>query len=271
MAEITAAMVKALREETGQGMMECKKALGETSGDIQAAKDLLRARGLLKAEKKSARAASEGLVEIVISPDGAAGTMVEVNCETDFCARNDVFRTMVTEVAKEAAKGAPGEVPASGPITTRVQQAFDKIGENMRFVRGVKLAGQQVGGYKHHNGKVGVLVAIQGKLEPTLLSELCMHIAFHRPMGIKASDIPAEVLEREKAVAKAQAIEQGKPEAIAEKMVVGKVRKFCEENCLLEQKFIKDDEKTVKQVIGSADVLGFARYEVGETSVETLG
>jgi elongation factor Ts len=152
-----------------------------------------------------------------------------------------------------------------------VQQAFDKIGENMRFVRGVKLAGQQVGGYKHHNGKVGVLVAIQGKLEPTLLSELCMHIAFHRPMGIKASDIPAEVLEREKAVAKAQAIEQGKPEAIAEKMVVGKVRKFCEENCLLEQKFIKDDEKTVKQVIGSADVLGFARYEVGETSVETLG
>ena len=271
MPEITAAMVKALREETGQGMMECKKALTEKNGDMQAAKDLLRARGLVKAEKKAARAASEGLIEMIISPDGASGTMVEVSCETDFTARNaDVFQPMVKDVAVLADKGRPGEVAASAEITSCVQQAFEKISENMKFIRGVKLAGQQVGGYKHHNNKVGVLVALKGKVEPTLLNELCMHIAFHRPIGIKAEDIPADVIEHEKAVAKAQAIEQGKPEAIAEKMVVGKVRKFCEENCLLEQKFIKDEEKTVKQVLAGAEVLAFARYEVGETSVASL-
>ncbi len=270
MAEITASMVKNLREETGQGMMECKKALAETKGDMQAAKDLLRARGLVKAEKKAARAASEGLVDIVTSTDGKTGTMVEVTCETDFTARNDVFKGMVADVANMAAKASAGEVAASAEMTAAVQAAFDKIGENMKYVRGVKVAGEQVGGYKHHNGKVGVLVALKGKVTPTLLSELCMHIAFHRPIGIKAEDIPAEVIEHEKAVAKAQAIEQGKPEAIAEKMVVGKVRKFCEENCLLEQKFIKDEEKTVKQVLGGAEVLAFARYEVGETSATTL-
>ena len=267
MAEITAELVKKLREETGQGMMECKKALAETRGDIQAAKDLLRARGLVKAEKKAARAASEGLVEIVIHPGATSGTMVEVNCETDFTARNEVFRAMVAEVARMSAQAATGPVNVTGSITARVQQAFEKIGENMKYVRGIKLAGEQVGGYKHHNGKVGVLVALKGKLEPTLLSELCMHIAFHRPMGIRTEDIPADVLEHEKAVAKAQAIEQGKPEAIAEKMVIGKVRKFCEENCLLEQKFIKDEEKSVKQVIGNAQILAFARFELGETNV----
>jgi elongation factor Ts len=264
MAEITAAMVKTLREETGQGMMECKKALGETAGDMQAAKDLLRARGLMKAEKKSVRAASEGLIEIIINPDGASGTMVEVNCETDFCARNEVFRMMVTDVAKEAAKGPAGPVAASGALTSRVQQAFDKISENMRFVRGVKLAGQQVGGYKHHNGKVGVLVAIKGKVDPTVLSELCMHIAFHKPMGIKAEDIPADVIEHEKAVAKAQAIEQGKPEAIAEKMVIGKVRKFFEEHCLNLQPFIKDDKKRVKDILPKGvTIKSFVRYQLG--------
>ena len=266
MAEITAAMVKALREDTGQGMMECKKALAETRGDMQAAKDLLRARGLMKADKKSARATGEGLIEIVVAPGATSGTMVEVSCETDFCARNDVFRATVGEVARMAAQAAPGPVAATGSINARVQQAFAQIGENMKYVRGVKLAGEQVGGYKHHNAKVGVLVALKGRLEPTLLSELCMHIAFHRPMGIRAEDIPADVIEHEQAVAKAQAIEQGKPEAIAEKMVVGKVRKFCEENCLLEQKFIKDEEKTVKQVLGAAQVLAFARFEVGQTA-----
>jgi len=263
MAEITAAMVKALREETGQGMMECKKALGETNGDIEAAKDWLRARGMVKAQGKSSRAATEGLVEILIDGGGRSATMVEVACETDFCARNDVFRAAVAQVAKMAAAGPAGEVDPSSQITATVQQAFEKIGENMHFVRGVKLEGEQAGGYKHHNNKVGVLVALGGRVEPTLLSELCMHVAFHAPMGIRAEDIPAAVIEREKAVAKAQAIEQGKPEAIAEKMVIGKIRKFREQNCLLEQPFIKDEQRTVKQVLGGVQVLAFARYEVG--------
>ena len=262
MAEISASMVKALREETGQGMMECKKALQETHGDVSAAKDLLRARGQVKAEKKSARAASEGLVEIVLA--GKAATMVEVACETDFCARNDEFRSMVGEVAAMAAAAAAGEIPASDKITRRVQQTFEKIGENMRYVRGVKIEGAAVGSYKHHNNKVGVLVAVDSPLDAALLSELCMHIAFHNPMGIAAEDIPAEVMAKEKEIAIAQAMEQGKPKDIAEKMVVGKLRKFQEQNCLLEQPFIRDETKKVKELLGKAKVLAFARFEVGQ-------
>ena len=266
MAEITAAMVKALRDGTGQGMMECKKALAEADGDIEAAKDILRARGLVKAETKSARAASEGLVEIVVDEDGKGATMVEVSSETDFCARNEVFRTMVADVARLAAAGAVGEVAPTEEIAASVQQAFEKIGENMRFVRGVKIAGGQVGTYKHHNNKIGVTAAIEGQLDPQLLTELCMHIAFHAPIGITADDIPAKVIEREKAVAKAQAVEQGKPENIAEKMVTGKLRKFCQQNCLLEQPFIRDEDRTVKEVLGEAKIVAFARYEVGRAA-----
>jgi len=264
MAEITAALVKALREATGQGMMECKKALTETDGDIEQAKDLLRARGQLKAEKKAARATSEGLVELVT--DGDSVTMVEVVCETDFTARNDEFKTMVADVANLAAAAPTGQIAATGEIAGRVQAAFEKIGENMGYTRGVKLTGDQVGGYKHHNNKVGVAVALTGSLDETVLNELCMHIAFHNPMAVAADDIPDEVIEREKAVAKAQAMEEGKPEQIAEKMVIGKIRKFRERNCLLEQPFIKDENKTVKEVLGDAKIAAFVRYEVGEVS-----
>ncbi len=264
MAEITAAMVKALRDETAQGMMACKKALVEANGDLGAAKDLLRARGLIKAESKAARTASEGLIEIVA--DNATATMVEVSCETDFCARNNVFKATVAEVAKLAAAAECGDIAATDAIRNTVQAAFEKIGENMSYVRGVKLTGDQVGTYKHHNNKVGAVVAIEGQLDPAVLGELCMHVAFHAPMGIDESDIPAETIEHEKAVAKAQAIEQGKPEAIAEKMVVGKVRKFCQQNCLLSQPFVKDEDRTVGEVIGRAKVLAFARYQVGEAA-----
>lgn len=267
MAEITAAMVKSLREETGQGMMECKKALEETHGDLQAARDLLRTRGQLKAEKKAARAATEGLVDIVVADDRKSVTMVEVSCETDFCARNDVFKEMVADVARLASRQQPGQTQAADDIRGAVQGAFNKIGENMSFVRGIRFAGDQVGAYKHHNGKVGVIVAIEGQVDAGLLAEVCMHIAFHNPMGISRADIAADVVEREKAIAKAQAMEQGKPEQIAEKMVVGKVNKFYQENCLLEQPFVKDETRTVKQVLGSATVKAFARFEVGGASV----
>jgi len=264
MAEITAAMVKALRDETAQGMMACKKALVEADGDLQAAKDLLRARGLVKAENKAVRAASEGLIEIIT--DEASATMIEVSCETDFCARNDVFKATVAAVAKLAAAAEPGEIAATEAITSTVQGAFEKIGENMSYVRGVKLTGEKVGTYKHHNSKVGAVVAIEGQLDPAVLGELCMHVAFHAPMGIDESDIPAETIEHEKAVAKAQAVEQGKPEAIAEKMVVGKVRKFIQQNCLLSQPFVKDEDRTVREVLGGAKVLAFTRYQVGEAA-----
>ncbi len=263
MAKITASMVKALREQTGQGMMDCKKALGETDGDVDAAKDLLRARGQVKAEKKATRSASEGLVQMLAEPDNKAITMVEVACETDFCSRNDQFKTMVADVTTMAAAAPAGDVAATDEITACVQTAFEKIGENMRYVRGVKIAGEQVGSYKHHNNKVGVVLAVDKAIDAEILSQLCMHIAFHNPMGISIDDIPADVLDREKAVAKAQAVEEGKPEEIAEKMVVGKIRKFCQQNCLLEQPFIKDETQTVKQVLGDANIAGFARFEVG--------
>ncbi len=269
MADITATMVKALREETGQGMMECKKALVETGGDIEAAKDLLRARGLVKAEKKAVRATSEGRLEVLIAEDGASGVMVEVSCETDFTARNDEFSEMVGQVGAMAASAPAGEISATDEMAATVQAAFEKIGENMGYVRGIKLEGSQVGMYKHHNNKVGAMVAIDGQLAPETLTELCMHVAFHSPIGITTDDIPAELIEKEKAVAKAQAMEEGKPEEIAEKMVIGKVRKFCQQNCLLEQDFIKDETKAVKEVLGDAKVLAFVRYSVGESAAAT--
>lgn len=268
MAEITAGMVKALREETGQGMMECKKALAETNGDVQAARDLLRTRGQIKAEKKAARATKEGLIEIVIGDGGKSATMVEVACETDFCARNDVFKAMAKTVAQLASQASPGPVPATPAITDAVQNAFNQIGENMSYVRGIKLAGDIVGVYKHHNSRVGVMVAVQGQVDPTALSEICMHVAFHAPMGISRDDIAPEVIEHEKVIAKAQAIEQGKPEEIAEKMVVGKINKFYKDNCLLEQPFVKDETKTIQQVIGQAKITAVARFEVGETAAD---
>jgi elongation factor Ts len=256
-------MVKALREATGQGMMECKKALQEAGGDAEAAVDLLRSRGKMKAEKKAARTTSEGLVEMYIARDGSSVTMVEVVCETDFCARNAEFRTMVADVAGMAAEMPEGDIVATDAINARVQRAFEKIGENMRYTRGARLTGQTVGSYKHHNNKVGVVLALDGKLDATTVNELCMHIAFHNPMGVSADDIPDEVIEHEKVIAKAQAMEEGKPEAIAEKMVAGKVRKFCQQNCLLEQPFIKDETRTVKEVLGKVKIIGFVRYEVG--------
>ena len=261
MAEITASMVKALREETGQGMMECKKALQEANGDVEAARDLLRKKGLVKAEKKAERATSEGLVAIN-KLDGAA-VMVEVRCETDFCARNDEFQAMVAKVADLAAEQPAGEVQATDAIKDAVQAALAKIGENMSFARGVKIAASKIGTYLHHNKKVGVVVGVEGEVSEETLSDLCMHIAFADPMGISSDDIPAEMVEKEREFAKQEAIDSGKPAEIAEKMVEGKIRKFLAERALVEQPFIRDDKKKVKDILGDAKVTAFARYAVG--------
>ncbi|MCK4601292.1 MAG: translation elongation factor Ts [Phycisphaerae bacterium] len=265
MAEITAAMVKALRDETSQGMMECKKALTEAGGDVEAAKDILRKKGLATAEKKAARTTSEGFIGIAAADDNAAAAMVEVRCETDFCARNDVFRDTVVAVAKLALEGGDGPVAATEAIGETVQQALSKIGENMSYSRGIKISAGRVGAYLHHNGKVGVLLGVNGELSDETLNDLCMHIAFTDPIGITGEDIPAELVEKEKAFAKTQAVESGKPEDIAEKMVAGKVKKFLAANAFLEQPFVRDDKKKVKDVLGSAKVTAFARFAVGAT------
>ncbi|MDY7009157.1 MAG: translation elongation factor Ts [Planctomycetota bacterium] len=263
MAEITAKMVKALRDETGQGMMDCKKALAETGGDVEAAVELLRKKGMAAAETKAARTAAEGLVAIRQANGSAA--MVEVVCETDFCARNDEFRAMVGNVAALAvgAEG-DGEIQATDEITAAVQDCFNKIGENMRYVRGVKVSAPKVGSYTHHNGKVGVLVGIDGEIDSQTLSDLCMHIAFANPMGLTKDDVPADLVEKEKRIATEQAIESGKPKEIAEKMVGGKINKFLAANSLLEQPFVRDEKKKVKDILGAAKITTFARFQVGQ-------
>jgi len=263
MAEITAAMVKALREETGQGMMECKKALQETDGDTAAAQDLLRKKGAVKAEKKADRSTAEGLVRIHTADDGSTVTMVEIQCETDFCARNDEFRAMADAVADLAAAQPAGDIAATDEMATTVQDCLNKIGENMSYTRGVKLAGKAVGSYLHHDDKTGVVVALDGEADGDLLAKLCQHIAFADPMGISADDVPADLVEKERKFATEEAAESGKPAEIVEKMVEGKVRKFLAASALLEQPFVHDEKKKVKDVLGGATVTAFARYKVG--------
>ncbi len=262
MAEITATQVKALRDMTGQGMMECKKALTEVAGDIDAAVNLLRKRGLAQAEKKAVRKATEGLVT-VHAQDGKAA-MVEVVCETDFCARNEVFQSMVQKIAELAGAAGDGPVEATDEINQAVQECFNTIGENMRYSRGVNISAATVGHYIHHNSKVGVLVGVEGEIAPETLSDLCMHIAFSDPLGLSVDDVPADVVEREKLLASEQAAESGKPPQVVEKIVTGKVSKFLAANALLEQPFVKDEKKKVKDVLGSAKVTAFARFVVGE-------
>jgi elongation factor Ts len=263
MAEITAALVKSLREATGQGMMECKKALGETNGDFEAAKDILRKKGLVTAEKKAGRATGEGLVAIAVSGDRASAAMVEVRCETDFCARNDVFRGMVNQVASMALAAPAGAVAETEAIGTAVKGALAKIGENMGYSRGIKIAASHIGTYVHHNGKVGVLVGVEGDVTEETLSDLCMHIAFANPVAISKDDVPAELVAKERKFAAEQAAESGKPASIVEKMVEGKVNKFLADNALIEQPFVRDDKKKVKDILGKAKVTAFARFAVG--------
>jgi elongation factor Ts len=265
MAEITAAAVKALREETSQGMMECKKALIEANGDVEAAKDLLRKKGLATAEKKAARVTKEGLVHIIVDEAAKSVAMVEVQCETDFCARNDEFQGMVKELAGEALEAAPGPVDATSKMSDRLQQTLAKIGENMSYARGVKLEATKIGTYLHHNGKVGVVVGVDRDVDDETLTGLCMHIAFSDPMGINPDDVPADVVEKERKFAIEQAVASGKPQEIAEKMVAGKMRKFMEENALMEQNYVRDEKVKIKDLLGGAQVVGFARFAVGET------
>ncbi|MGC9453298.1 MAG: translation elongation factor Ts [Phycisphaerae bacterium] len=264
MAEITAATVKALREETGQGMMDCKKALQEADGDFDAARDILRKKGLATAEKKAARATSEGLIGISVADDKTSAAMVEVQCETDFCARNDVFRNMVQRVADMAmASDASGEVTPSDEMNSAVQEALTQIGENMSVARAVRISAPRVETYLHHNGKVGVIIGVEGEASDETLNDLCMHIAFADPMGINPDDIPTDLVEKEKQFAREEAADSGKPADIVEKIVTGKVRKFLEANALLEQPFVRDDKKKVKDILGDAKVTAFARFAVG--------
>ncbi len=272
---VTASLVKELREKTGAGMMDCKKVLTETDGDLEKAAELLRERGIAKAAKKSGRVAAEGLVEAFISEDGKVGAIVEVNAETDFVAKNEEFKTFVMDVAKQVVKNNPATVEAllaepsiavEGKTVNEV--LVDKIatiGENMtirRFARFETTDGL-VEKYIHGDGKIAVLVNMKNA-NKELAKDVCMQIAAARPEFIDRDAVPAERLEKEKEILKAQTMNEGKPEAIAEKIVMGRINKFYEEICLVDQEFVKDPSMKVSQILKDAKVVEFARFEKGE-------
>jgi len=271
---ITAKEVNDLRSKTGLGMMECKTALTEAGGDIQKAVDLLRTKGIIKMEGRTDRASSEGRIGVAVAPDKTKGAIVEINTETDFTAKSDVFKAMVDKVVAEALKGGGGEVAKSAAIQSAIDDVRLTTKENVQFARGRVLGGTpgaRVGGYTHFTGKVGVLIEVHAEggatVSDELLADLCMHVAAGVPaipLGVNESDVPADVLEKEKQIAKAQALEQGKPEQIAEKMVVGKIRKFYEDHVLTQQLFVKDDKKRIKELLPKGvTIKSFVRYQVG--------
>jgi elongation factor Ts len=283
MAEITAALVKDLREKTGAGMMDCKRALSENGGDLETAIDWLRKKGLAAAAKKSGRVAAEGLVGVASAPGRAA--MVEVNAETDFVARNETFQAFVEAVAKialeqgqdlDAIKAAP--FPGTGrTVAEELTHLVATIGENMNIRRAVVLSVGQgvVATYVHSAlrpglGKIGVLAAIEGPGELATLEALGrqvgMHVAASRPEALDITGVDPAALEREKAVLSEQARASGKPEPIIEKMVEGRIRKYYEDVVLLEQVWVHDGESRVKAVVQKAGVklTGFARFQLGE-------
>ena len=271
MAQITAAMVKDLRERTGAGMMDCKKALVETNGDEKAAADWLREKGIAMAAKKSGRIAAEGAVAAYVSKDGKVGVLLEVNCETDFAANNENFRALEKEIAEHIATAAPKDVDALNAskiggktVETLVTEATATIGEKISIRRFVRYETKgMLASYIHMGGKIGVLVELEGGNDQ-LGKDIAMQIAASSPLAVDRTGVASEDLEHEKEVLRKQALEEGKPEKIVEKMVEGRINKFYKEVCLIEQIFVKDTEKTVKDILGKAKVLQFTRYQLGE-------
>ena len=285
---ITAAMVKELREMTGAGMMDCKKALTKTEGDMDAAVEFLRENGLAKAAKKAGRIAAEGLVAVALSDDAKEAAIVEVNSETDFVAKNDTFKAYVAEVADQALTTAAADIEgflaedSKAEAGKTVKEALDGkiavIGENLNIRRFAKVSAADgfVASYIHAGGKIGVLVEVATDVVNDEIKEMAknvaMQIAALNTPYLNESEVPAEIIEHEKEVMRQQVINEGKPEKIADKIVMGKIGKFYKENCLLQQEFVKDNAMTVEQYIASvAKTLGgtitfknAVRFEKGE-------
>ncbi len=263
---ISAKEVMALRERTGLGMMECKKALLETDGNIEAAEEALRIKLKGKMDARTDRAAGEGRIAVTITGDKAA--IVEVSAETDFTTRNDEYIAMAEKVAGLAVQQDTGPVSVTDEITVAIDEVRISTGENCSFARGEVLSGGHFAQYIHHDGKTGVLLQVEGDLGADVMKDICLHItaAVPRPVAVDATGVPAAMVEKERHIALEMAKESGKPEEIAQKMVEGKMRKFMESIVLLEQPFVKDDKKKIKDLIADAKVTTFRRYAVGETA-----
>ena len=288
MAAITASMVKELREMTDAGMMECKKALIEADGDMDKAVDVLRTRGLAAAAKKAGRATNEGTVMTVVAEDAKSAAVVELNCETDFVGMNEKFKAYAEKLGRAALAANAADVEAlkaasyeGESVEDILTDAIHVLGENIQLPRATTVAAGGVATYIHGGGKIGVVVTfdVEG-IDPasegfqTYGRDVAMQVAAASPVAATRESVPAEVVEHEKAIYKAQAAESGKPENIQEKMATGRLEKFYKENCLTEQAFVKNPDQTVNQYTeeaaknlgGSIKVTGFVRWALGETA-----
>ncbi|MDX8046967.1 translation elongation factor Ts [Gracilibacillus sp. S3-1-1] len=273
---ITAQLVKELREKTGAGMMDCKKALTETDGNIEAAIDFLREKGISKAAKKADRIAAEGSAHVEVS--GNEAVLLELNCETDFVTKNDQFKTLAKEIANHILSQKPETVeealqqPFNGngeTVEEFINSNIAKIGEKIslrRFSLFTKTDDDAFGAYIHMGGSIGVVTVLEGTNDEQVAKDVAMHVAAVNPKYLSRDSVSAEDVEKEREVLKTQALNEGKPEHIVEKMVEGRLNKFFEEIVLLEQSFVKDPDQKVKQIVknSNASVKSFVRYEVGE-------
>jgi elongation factor Ts len=272
---VTASEVKALRELTGAGMMECKKALTETHGDLDEAIALLRKKGAASAEKKSGRIAAEGVITFAINDEGTAAILVEVNCETDFVAKDNSFKDFSTDLANTLLEHRPDSVEdasqlqlaGGATIEATRQELIAKIGENisLRRFEVVEAGPGELAGYVH-GSRIGVIIRMGSSTESDLGRDIAMHVAASRPVCIDESEMPGELLQKERDIYTAQAAESGKPPEIAEKMVTGRIKKFLKENTLLGQPFVKNPDESVGDLLSGqqASVVSMSRFEVGE-------
>ncbi len=289
MANITAAMVKELREMTNVGMMECKKALVEADGDMDKAVDILRTQGLAAVAKKAGRATNEGTIVVLANDDNTVAAMTEVNCETDFVGTNDVFREYAFKIGRAALENSPADLDAfkvcsvdGESVDEILTDAIHKLGENMQVSRFVRMEANEgyISTYTHMNGKIGILVkfAIGNKATAsneqfiTFSKDVAMQIAAMDPVSISRDDVPADIVAHEMEIYKAQAAQSGKPENIQEKIATGRMEKFYKERCLLEEDFVKDGDKTVGSLMAEVAkacsdeiaITGFERFSLGE-------
>ena len=270
MAQITAALVKELREITGAGMMDCKKALVECEGDKDKAIDYLREKGIAKAAKKAGRIASEGVV--AAASDGSTACIVEVNSETDFVAKNENFQNLVKKIAEHIVATKPADMDALNAseldgktVADVMTEAVASIGEKLSLRRFEVYTSEdgKLATYIHMGGKIGVIVELSGGADE-LGKDVAMQIAAAKPQCISRADVDADALAHEREVLRKQALEEGKPEKIVEKMVDGRINKYYKEVCLVEQEFVKDSDKSIKDILGGVEVRRFARFEMGE-------
>ena len=272
---ITTALIKELRERTGAGMLDCKKALEENGGDIEKAIDWLREKGIAKAAKKSGRVAAEGLVFAAVSADRKKGAILEFNSETDFVAKNDEFKNFgekLVQLSLEHDLTSEDELKAfeleGKKVEDNLTELIAKIGENMN-IRRLKLVSTNgfIETYIHLGGKIGVLLNVSGEATPENIEKakgVAMHVAAMDPKYLNSEQVTADDLEREKEIARHQLQQEGKPENIIEKILDGKMRKFYEENCLVNQKYVRDDSVTIEKFIAPSSIISFDRFKVGE-------